>query len=122
MATKQRKQHDHSKGITHRLEHQLVLHRPTNRLPTTPTHRNLLRSPTQEGGQIMELKSVASPIQIEALVIRNARQAGVQRGINASIQALEELRSRHNKRSSGYNDLSLAITKLQALTIDQVEG
>jgi hypothetical protein len=70
----------------------------------------------------MELKSVANPIQIEALVIRNARQAGVQRGINASIQALEELRSRHNKRSSGYNDLSLAITKLQALTIDQVEG
>jgi hypothetical protein len=70
----------------------------------------------------MELKSVASPIQIEALVIRNARQAGVQRGINASIQALEELRSRHSKRSSGYNDLSLAIMKLQALTIDQVEG
>ena len=70
----------------------------------------------------MELKSVAHPIQIEALAIRNARQAGVQRGINASIQALEELRSRHSKRSSGYNDLSLAIVKLQALTIDQVEG
>jgi hypothetical protein len=51
-----------------------------------------------------------------------ARQAGVQRGINASIQALEELRSRHNKRSSGYNDLSMAINKLQALTINQVEG
>ena len=70
----------------------------------------------------MELKSVASPIEIEALVIRNARQAGVKRGINASITALEELRSRHNKRSSGYNDLSLAIVKLQALTVEKVEG
>lgn len=51
-----------------------------------------------------------------------ARQAGVKRGINASIQALEELRSRHGKRSSGYNDLSLAIIKLQALTVEEVEG
>jgi hypothetical protein len=60
----------------------------------------------------------------EQLVIdlTNARQAGVKRGINASIQALEELRSRHGKRSSGYNDLSLAIIKLQALTVEEVEG
>lgn len=54
--------------------------------------------------------------------LEKSRQAGVQRGINASIQALEELRSRHSKRSSGYNDLSLAIVKLQALTIEEVEG
>ena len=55
MATKQRKQHDYSKGITHRLEHRLVLHRPTNRIPTTPTHHHLLRSATQKGGQIMNI-------------------------------------------------------------------
>ncbi len=63
-------------------------------------------------------------ISDEQLVIdlTNARQTGVKRGINASIQALEELRSRHGKRSSGYNDLSLAIIKLQALTVEEVEG
>ena len=110
----------HNQSPTHRLEHSLVHNRPTNRIPTTPTHRNLLRSPTQKGGQIMV--DATFPAQFVISELDKARQAGVQRGISASIQALEELRSRHSKRSSGYNDLSLAITKLQALTIDQVEG
>ena len=38
---------------THRLEHSVVHNRPTNWLPTTPTHHHLLRSATQKGGQIM---------------------------------------------------------------------
>ena len=45
----------HYQSPTNRLEHSLVHNRPTNRLPTTPTHRNLLRSPTQKGGQIMTI-------------------------------------------------------------------
>ena len=54
--------------------------------------------------------------------INHARIAGVKRGINASIETLEKLRSMHSKRSSGYNDLTLAIIKLQELTIEEVEG
>ena len=53
--------------------------------------------------------------------IDNIRQAGVRRGINASIATLEKLRERHNKRSSGYNDLTIAINALLSLTIEQAE-
>jgi hypothetical protein len=49
------------------------------------------------------------------------REAGVRRGINASIKVLQELRDRHNKRSSGYNELTIAITKLIALTVEEAE-
>jgi hypothetical protein len=69
----------------------------------------------------MELKSVANPIQLEALTIRVARQAGVQRGINASIQLIEEMLPRHRKGSSGRAELELVIKKLQALNIEEVE-
>ena len=69
-----------------------------------------------------EFKHIPNHAQPEMLHIRQARRAGVTRGINASIQALEELRSRHNKHSSGYNELTIAILKLQALNIDEVEG
>lgn len=50
-----------------------------------------------------------------------ARKAGVQRGIKASIATLEKLRELHSKRSSGYNDLSIAIRKLEALTVEEAE-
>jgi hypothetical protein len=55
MATKQRKHIDLRKGITHSLDYSLVHNRPTNRLPTTTTHRNLLRSATQKGSKIMKI-------------------------------------------------------------------
>ena len=51
-----------------------------------------------------------------------ARQAGVKRGINACIDELYLLRQRHNKRSSGYHDLTIAIDALSKLTISEVEG
>lgn len=54
-------------------------------------------------------------------LIDKARRAGVQRGINASVQTLENLRSLHSKGSSGYNDLTKAILTIQALDIDEVE-
>lgn len=50
-----------------------------------------------------------------------ARQAGVTRGINASIEAIENLRSVRDKRSSGYHDLTLAIMTLQKLSFTGVE-
>jgi hypothetical protein len=53
--------------------------------------------------------------------IEFARTSGVQRGINASIQTIEKLREMHSKRSSGYNDLTIAIGRLQALTVEQAE-
>lgn len=58
---------------------------------------------------------------MESTQIDLVREAGVRRGINASIKALEELRELHSKRSSGYNDLTLAISKLQALTVEEAE-
>jgi len=50
-----------------------------------------------------------------------ARRAGIRRGINASIKSLETLRELHSKRSSGYNDLTIAIGRLQDLDINKVE-
>lgn len=57
-----------------------------------------------------------------AELIDLARQAGVKRGINACIDELYLLRQRHNKRSSGYHDLTIAIDALSKLTISEVEG
>jgi len=56
-----------------------------------------------------------------AEVIDQIRQAGVRRGIKASITVIENLRERHNKRSSGYHDLSLALDLLSKLTIEDAE-
>jgi hypothetical protein len=52
------------------------------------------------------------------------RQAGVQRGINASIQALTELQTEYTKLGIqiGVATLANAIKTLQALNIDEVEG
>jgi hypothetical protein len=66
------------------------------------------------------VKAQATP-EVEDMLIYAARQAGVRRGINACIDELYLLRSRHNKRSSGYNDLTLAIDKLTKLSIEEVE-
>lgn len=54
-------------------------------------------------------------------LIEMVRRAGVRRGINAAIETLDKLRDTHNRRSSGYNDLTIAILKLQQLTIKEAE-
>jgi hypothetical protein len=54
--------------------------------------------------------------------LSNAASEGVRLGINTCISAIEELRSKHSKRSSGYNDLTLALLILEKLTVEQVEG
>jgi len=70
----------HYQSPTNRLEHSLVHNRPTNRLPTTPTHRNLLRSPTQKGGQIMTI-----PITTNLI----AREHGIEQERKRTHYAIE---------------------------------
>lgn len=54
-------------------------------------------------------------------LIDMVRKTGVRRGINASIETLMKLRELNNKRSSGYNELTIAIVKLQSLTVEEAE-
>ncbi len=54
--------------------------------------------------------------------IDDARKAGVQRGVNASIELIEAMLERHRKGSSGRAELELVIHKLRSLTMEQVEG
>ena len=56
--------------------------------------------------------------------LTKARQAGVKRGLNASVQALEELKAEYIRmgQSLAAGVVNTAIVKLQALTIEEVEG
>lgn len=63
---------------------------------------------------------VPAHIAIEA--VNTARQAGVTRGINASIELVESMLQRHRKGTSGRAELELVIYKLRSLTMEQVEG
>ena len=53
--------------------------------------------------------------------IDNIRQAGVRRGINASIARLENVRDLHATNSSAWWELNFAITTLLALTVAEAE-
>ena len=55
-------------------------------------------------------------------VMDDARKAGVQCGVNASIEVIEAMLDRHRKGSSGRAELELVIYKLRSLTVEQVEG
>lgn len=54
-------------------------------------------------------------------IIDKARQAGVRRGINASITRLERLRDLHSETSAEWRNLTKAILELETLTIEQAE-
>ena len=53
--------------------------------------------------------------------VDNIRQAGVRRGINASITRLENVRDLHDQKSSAWWELNFAITALLALTVAEAE-
>lgn len=67
----------------------------------------------------MSAPMVPAHVAIESVNL--ARQAGVKRGINASIQALEELQNR-NDGTTMADFLPEIIAVLQNLTVEQVEG
>jgi hypothetical protein len=56
--------------------------------------------------------------------IDTARQAGVLRGLNASIQAMEDLKAEYIRMGQpmAAGVINTAIVKLMALTVDEVEG
>lgn len=56
--------------------------------------------------------------------IDNARQAGVRRGINASVEALEELKAEYIRigQPMAAGVINTALVKLLALNIEEVEG
>jgi hypothetical protein len=62
------------------------------------------------------------PAGIAIKAVDEARQAGVRRGVNASIELIEGMLERHRKGSSGRAELELVIHKLRSLTMEQVEG
>jgi len=63
-----------------------------------------------------------SPAGMAIEAVDEARQAGVRRGITASIEIIEAMLQRHRKGSSGRAELELVISKLRNLTMEQVEG
>jgi len=62
------------------------------------------------------------PAAIAIEAVDEARQAGVRRGVNASIELVESMLQRHRKGSSGRAELEIVIHKLRQFTIEQVEG
>ena len=50
-----------------------------------------------------------------------ARHAGVRRGINASIETLQELRDRAEKGSHQYVAITVCLLQLRSLTVEKAE-
>ncbi len=99
------------------IRHRLANRRPTNRRShDTPSHD---RATYPESVAVMLNRA----LDIEThIMIQDARRAGVRRGINASIQVIEDMLPRHRKGSSGRAELELVIKLLNKLDIDDVEG
>jgi hypothetical protein len=97
----------------------LVNRRPTNRRSyDTPSHDRAAYPESM--AKLMCNGMLPAGIAIEA--IEESRQAGVRRGVNASIELIEAMLERHRKGSSGRAELELVIHKLRSLTMEQVEG
>jgi hypothetical protein len=60
-------------------------------------------------------------VELTDTQVDKIRQAGVRRGINASITTLENLRDLQPKTSTTFWELNFAISELQRLTVTQAE-
>jgi hypothetical protein len=60
-------------------------------------------------------------IELTETQIDNIRQAGVQRGLNASIKLVEIIRDLHKQSSPEWNALVYALGALRNITIEQAE-
>jgi hypothetical protein len=58
---------------------------------------------------------------LNEIQIDSIRQAGVRRGINASIATLEKLRDLQPKNSNTFWEINFAISELQRLTVTEAE-
>ena len=102
------------------IRHRLANRRPTNRRSHDPASHDRAAN-TESMAKLMDYLAVALGKET-SLLIESARQSGVRRGINASIQVIEDMLPRHRKGSSGRAELELVIKLLNKLDIDEVEG
>jgi len=95
------------------MEHWLVLHRPTNRIPTTTTDRNLLRRTTQKGKKLM---AVQSPGQI-----RQAAIVAERKRLNLILEShIQELWDRVNTTQSDDMKSSWTIAILELKQVQDI--